>query len=221
MPRGGHNAKPTKLKVIEGTFRSHRAPKNEVAPQPIIPKPPASIDRYARHAWHRLSPILKRLGLLTEADAEMFFALCEAWGRWERARRRLTLVLRSMNVEESASPGPPSPSADVLRVKQKLEGDKVVSEERVRTRDFALGRRTLGKQIHGVRKDHPAVMSLEQLTLIRTAEISVERAEFSFRQLSAEFGLTPAARSRLDVYAPPPENEEDDFARKYLSGPSA
>jgi P27 family predicted phage terminase small subunit len=62
--------------------------------------------------------------------------------------------------------------------------------------------------------------TLEQLALIRKAEVSVERAEHAFRQLAAEFGLTPAARSRLDVYAPTggvsDEDEEQAFLDKYL-----
>lgn len=64
----------------------------------------------------------------------------------------------------------------------------------------------------------------EQLMMLRKAEGSVEAAEFSFRQLAAEFGLTPAARSRLDVHVPfggasAAENdalESEFFAEKYL-----
>lgn len=59
--------------------------------------------------------------------------------------------------------------------------------------------------------------TLEQLALIRKAEVSVERAEHAFRLLAAEFGLTPASRNRLDVVAPTGAlSEEDEFFEKYL-----
>jgi hypothetical protein len=40
------------------------------------------------------------------------------------------------------------------------------------------------------------------LAVIRKCEISVERAEHAFRLLAWEFGLTPAARGRLDLHLP-------------------
>lgn len=159
MPSGGNRQKPTRLHVIEGTFRPDRAPKKEVAPRPVrSTDPPEDLDRYARKFWTENAPIIQRLGLLTEADLPSWRSLCLASSRYERANVRLRWIYQ----------------------KRKASHDE-----------------------------------------IRQEEISVERAEFSLRQLWAEFGMTPAARSRLDVYAPPPENEEDDFARKYLSGPSA
>jgi P27 family predicted phage terminase small subunit len=39
----------------------------------------------------------------------------------------------------------------------------------------------------------------DDIELIRKAEVSVEKAEQSMRLLGNEFGLTPAARSRIDV----------------------
>lgn len=55
----------------------------------------------------------------------------------------------------------------------------------------------------------------DYLDLVRKCEVSIERSEHTLRQLWDSFGMTPSARSRLDVYTPPPENEEDDFARRY------
>lgn len=49
--------------------------------------------------------------------------------------------------------------------------------------------------------------SPEDLEAIRKAEVSVEKAEHSMRLLANEFGLTPAARSRIDV---PPEASDDE-----------
>lgn len=147
--------KPTKLKLIEGTFRPDRAPNKEIAPVPVLSTdPPPGLDVYARRAWREYAPMLTRLGLLTEADRQAFRALCIASSRFERAWVRLQRAYRGKDGDE-----------------------------------------------------------------IRRAEVSVERAEHSQRQLWAEFGMTPAARSRLDVYAPPAEDEQDEFARKYLGAP--
>lgn len=163
MPRNTHKTKPTHLKLVEGTYRPDRAPKKEIAPPPALSDtPPRGLDVHARRVWRQYAPLLRRLGLLTQADTQSFLSLCEAWSRYERANVRLRAVFR----QQSA-------------------------------------------------------LTPERLSFIRQAEVSVERAEHTLRQLWSEFGMTPAARSRLDVYAPPPENEEDDFARKYLSGPSA
>lgn len=147
MARGGHNKKPSNLKVIQGTARADRMPANEPRPTEIAaPKPPAGMDRYAKRAWVRLTPILERLGLLTESDLETFTALCHAWGRYERALRRLKQVEKR---------------ADVF----------------------------------------------DDLDTIRRAEVSVEKAESSFRLLATEFGLSPASRSRLSVETQGDEDE--------------
>ncbi len=190
MPRGGQNRKPSNLKLVQGTFRPDRASGDEPKPRPLVPDPPPGMDYYALRAWRRLAPILERLGLLTEADTEMFISLCDAWGRLERARRRLKMVLRAPIIEEMVEG---QASSDVLHVKETIEDGKVVGKETVRTRAIPVGRAAHGKAM---------VISADRLALIRAAEISVERAEFSFRQLATEFGLSPASRSRLEVEMP-------------------
>lgn len=95
MPKGGcHNKKPTKLKVLQGTARKDRMPANEPQPTPIAPEMPKGLDRYAKQCWQRNVPILERLGLLTEADMEMFISYCQAWSRYCHANKRLKKVLK-------------------------------------------------------------------------------------------------------------------------------
>ncbi|MBE3589874.1 MAG: phage terminase small subunit P27 family [Firmicutes bacterium] len=55
----------------------------------------------------------------------------------------------------------------------------------------------------------------EDAVSIRKAEVSVEKAEHSMRLLAMEFGLSPAARSRIDL---PPQDEDDDFERFLSQG---
>ena len=75
-------------------------------------------------------------------------------------------------------------------------------------------------RLRAVYRQKPKV-TMEAIEYIRKAEVSVEQASRELRQLWSEFGMTPAARSRLDVYAPPPETETDQFERTFGSGPPA
>ncbi len=160
MPKGIKNAKPSHLKLVQGTFRPDRAPSKEIAPPPVKTiDPPKGLDVHARRAWRTYGPMLRRLGLLTEADLQAFVLLCQTWARHERAQARLRAVYRQK----------------------------------------------------------PNV-TIEAIEYIRKAEVSVEQAGRELRQLWSEFGMTPAARSRLDVSAPPP-TEEDDFER-FMNAPA-
>jgi P27 family predicted phage terminase small subunit len=43
----------------------------------------------ARVEWRRLAPMLRRIGLFTEADREALTALCRAYGEWVGALEEL------------------------------------------------------------------------------------------------------------------------------------
>nr|PZN59463.1 MAG: phage terminase small subunit P27 family [Sphaerobacter thermophilus] len=140
MPRGGHNRKPTVLKVIQGNPGKRALNKNEPKPRPIAPEPPPGLDRFGREAWRRLAPLLERQGLLTEDDAELFWAFCQTWSQLRKAVRELN----KMNPRDE---------------------------------DY------------------------------RKVAVTVENARKDLRLLAVEFGLTPAARSRIDL--PQAEDEAD------------
>ncbi len=94
MPKGGaRNKKPTQLKILQGTNRADRAKRNEPKPAPLMPAQPPGLDEFGLEAWRRLAPILCRLGLLTEADGEAFWALCQTWSQLRKA----LLELNGMN----------------------------------------------------------------------------------------------------------------------------
>ena len=85
---------------------------------------------------------------------------------------------------------------------------------------------TARRRLHALERRVGHATTREQLMMLRKAENSVEAAEHAFRQLASEFGLTPAARTRLDVHAPIGGLSEDDdafeaefFADKYLRRP--
>lgn len=83
MSRGGHNRKPTSLKLVQGTARPSRR-RNEPKPRLTAPPCPSWLSREARGEWRRLAPELERLGLLTVLDAVAFASLCESWASWRR-----------------------------------------------------------------------------------------------------------------------------------------
>ena len=96
MPRGGPRSnKPTSLKVLHGTARPDRVNENEPKPRPVSGEKPAAMDYYAEKAWDYLAPKLEKLGVLTEIDTLLFAMFCEAYGRWERSRRRLKDTMKA------------------------------------------------------------------------------------------------------------------------------
>lgn len=95
--RGGHNRKPTRLKVLSGTARPDRMG-NEPKPSPIAPRCPKWLGKDARKEWRYLAPKLERLGLLTETDGTSFAVYCEAFSRWKKA----VLALQELPVTDPA-----------------------------------------------------------------------------------------------------------------------
>jgi P27 family predicted phage terminase small subunit len=81
MPKGGHNRKPKQLKVIQGTFRKDRNPKNEPQPDRLteIPKPPSYIGKYGKQLWNTHISELIEKGIVTTLDLSTFASCCIAW----------------------------------------------------------------------------------------------------------------------------------------------
>jgi len=86
---GKRASKCTQLKVLQGNRSKAPLPKREPKPKPKAPKPPTDIDATAAKYWKQLAPKLERLGLLTEADADMFAAFCQVRSRLDRIHREL------------------------------------------------------------------------------------------------------------------------------------
>jgi P27 family predicted phage terminase small subunit len=51
--------------------------------------PPEWLDAAAKDEWRRLAPLLARLGVLTETDADALAAYCEAWTTWKQATQKI------------------------------------------------------------------------------------------------------------------------------------
>lgn len=81
MPSGGHNKKPTALRVLEGNPGRRPLPVNEPKPAPIAPRCPAWLSKEAKKEWRRIAPLLMRLKLLTQVDMSTLAAYCHSYAQ--------------------------------------------------------------------------------------------------------------------------------------------
>ncbi len=79
MGKRGPAPKPTKLKLLQGTFRNDRAVVNEPAPEADLPKCPTFLKGEARREWKRIVPELAALQLISRIDRAALCGYCTAW----------------------------------------------------------------------------------------------------------------------------------------------
>ena len=147
----GRRPKPTALKLVEGNPGKRKINKAEPKPARSIPSCPAHLSDSGKVAWGRLSVLLDRMGVLTDADGAALERLCDCY-------------------------------TDILECRELIKQD---------------GRtyKTLTAQGDTLIKGNPAVAQLRA-------------ADAQFKSYLIEFGLTPAARSK--VHATPDEDQEAD-----------
>ena len=87
MGKRGPQPKPTALKLLEGTYRKDRAPKNEPKPKVQAPSCPSWLRPEAKAEWKRLAPELVGDGLLTKRDRMLLAALCDAWADFHECEK--------------------------------------------------------------------------------------------------------------------------------------
>lgn len=87
----GRKPTPTALRLLRGNPRKRPVNANEPKPAPLAGDlaPPAWLDADAQTEWRRLAPMLGRLGVLTETDADALAAYCESWVTWKTATARV------------------------------------------------------------------------------------------------------------------------------------
>ncbi len=147
----GRRPKPTALRLVEGNPGKRAINKKEPKPKRQIPSCPAYLDDSGKVAWGRLSVLLDRMGVLTEADGSALERLCDCY-------------------------------TDILECRKLIERDG-----RTYTTSTAQGDTLI--------KANPAVAQLRA-------------ADAQFKSYLVEFGLTPAARSK--VHATPDDDEKED-----------
>jgi len=161
----GRKKTPTKAKIIHGTFRKDRAPKNEPEPTPVpeIPKPPSSLLSSAgRKMWRSLAEELFDKGLLTVVDLGALEACCDAYGTIIECNRA---IYKMIEVEQP---------------------DGTIKKRR----------RTLAEYLDG--RNYRTM-----------PEVATKfKAYQTYKSYLTEFGLTPAARARIDLPDTPEKKAE-------------
>lgn len=147
----GRRPKPTALKLVTGNAGKRKINASEPKPRREIPSCPAHLSDSGKVAWGRLSVLLDRMGVLTEADS---FAL-------ERLADCYTDILECRILIERDGRTYPTTT---------MQGDTLI-------------------------KGNPAVNQLRA-------------ADAQFKSYLVEFGLTPAARSK--VHATPDDDDKKD-----------
>jgi len=153
----GRRPTPTALKLVKGNPGKRAINKQEPKPAREIPSAPAHLTDEGKVAWGRLTVLLDRMGVLTEADAMALERLCDCYAE--------ILSLRSL------------------------------VDEKGRTYETVS---TAGEMVI---KANPAVPMLAD-------------ADRRFKSYLVEFGLTPAARSK--VQAKPNDDEKEDPMQEFF-----
>ena len=147
----GRRPKPTVLKLVEGNPGKRKINKAEPKPARSIPSCPAHLSDSGKVAWGRLTVLLDRMGVLTEADSAALERLCDCY-------------------------------SDVLTCREALAVD-------------GWTYKTTDAQGNTLIKGNPAAAQLRA-------------ADSQFKSYLIEFGLTPAARSK--VHATPDDDKKAD-----------
>lgn len=155
----GRRPKPTVLKLVEGNPGKRKINKTEPKPKRSIPSCPAHLSDAGKVAWGRLSVLLDRMGVLTEADSAALERLCDCY-------------------------------SDILICRESLAQD-------------GWTYKTMDAQGNTLIKGNPAATQLRA-------------ADSQFKSYLIEFGLTPAARSK--VHATPDEEAKDDPLKEFFGG---
>lgn len=147
----GRRPKPTALKLVTGNAGKRAINKKEPKPAREIPSCPSHLEDSGKVAWGRLSVLLDRMGVLTEADSFALERLVDCYTDILECR---TLIARDGRTYTTDSQG--------------------------------------GTLI----KTNPAVNQLRA-------------ADAQFKSYLVEFGLTPAARSKVNAEPPDGDEKED------------
>lgn len=82
--------KPTALKALEGNPGKRALPQNEPEPDLLSDlAPPAHLAERSAAVWRVVAPMLRKMGVLTVADAIALEMLCDAVADYRHAREQL------------------------------------------------------------------------------------------------------------------------------------
>jgi len=82
--------KPSAIARAEGNPGKRRLNDSEPQPRATVPRCPEHLDEHAKKEWKRLTPVLRRMRVLTEADWMTLANLCQTWSTLVKAQTKLT-----------------------------------------------------------------------------------------------------------------------------------
>ena len=86
----GRPRKPTALKLLQGTYTTNRAVKDEpVYQKPKEIKAPDHLDGFALSKWNELAPLLHEQGVLTAVDMQNLECFCNAYRTYREAYQKV------------------------------------------------------------------------------------------------------------------------------------
>lgn len=148
----GRRPKPTALKLVQGNAGKRAINKKEPKPKRVIPSCPEVLETTGKVAWGRLTVLLDRMGVLTEADTFALERLCDCY-------------------------------TDILECRTLIRRDGRTYKVVTQTGEILV-------------KGNPAVAQLRA-------------ADAQFKSYLVEFGLTPAARSKVNAEQPDGDDKKD------------
>jgi len=90
----GPRPAPTAIQKLRGVTRRDRLNPYEPTPPPApdsfdVPPPEVLADTAAAAEWSRIVPLLRRIGVVTEAERSALIALCQQWSRYLTAHQQI------------------------------------------------------------------------------------------------------------------------------------
>lgn len=84
----GPKPTPTNILELHGSWRA-KVRKNEPKPTTSAPSCPGHLTKEAKSEWKRITPQLKKLGLLAKIDRAALAGYCQSWARWVKAEKEI------------------------------------------------------------------------------------------------------------------------------------
>lgn len=172
MATRGRKPTPTHLKLVRGNPGKRAIKKGE--PKPTLddaPLPPAFLNDDAKVEWGRVVPDLQRCGLLTKIDRAALAGYCQAYGTWAQCDR----ALRAAAAAEEAR---------VYALMAKIQPEDKAARLAADAQLAAAG--LLASTTNG---------NVIQSVLLGSRNKAMELC----LKFASEFGMTPSARTRIDV----------------------
>ena len=138
----GAKPKATVFKLVTGNPGRRPLNAREATPKVVIPDPPAMLDELALAEWHRVTPLLAEVGLITRLDRAVVAGYCMAFSRWMECERMLKttgLIVKSPNGYPMYSPYLAASNKALDQVRQMSEqiGLSGSSRSRIKAGDTA------------------------------------------------------------------------------------